>query len=48
MDLRKLSYNAMAGKRLQTARKNIGITQAEMAEELDSAVKIVDITDKTE
>ncbi len=35
MDLRKLSSNAMAGKRLQTARKNIGITQAEMAEELD-------------
>lgn len=35
MSLRKASYNAKAGHRLQTVRKSLGITQAEMAEELD-------------
>lgn len=35
MNSRKTSYNATAGHRLQTVRKSMGITQAEMAEELD-------------
>ncbi|MDD6573248.1 MAG: helix-turn-helix transcriptional regulator [Thermoflexaceae bacterium] len=35
MSFRRTGYNADAGRRLQTARRNLGITQAEMAEELD-------------
>lgn len=34
MDSERAKYNIEAGRRLQTVRKNIGITQAEMAEEL--------------
>lgn len=34
MNSERAKYNIEAGRRLQTVRRNIGITQAEMAEEL--------------
>lgn len=39
MSINKKEFNVVAGKRLRKARRNMGYTQAEMAEELDIGVE---------